>query len=107
MESSSLQSLLLDTLGPLEQNPNLLLMRVLGEKMFYKLYGLLNSPLLKSVLPVQINPEEFIVVLVGKLRDLPPEFWEDIEDTLRGVLDGDAAAYDKAKNFLGVVVNGN
>lgn len=105
MESSRLQSLVSEILEPLKGEPELLLKKFLGENNFIKLNALMYSPIVKSFLPSQFNPVQFVSTLLDKLCNLSPEFWRELENVLLGVLQGEPEAIAKAKKFFGVVVD--
>lgn len=105
MESSNLQSLVTEILEPLRANPDGLLRKLLGDANYYKINGLIQSPIIKNILPIKLDPAQFIVGVVDKLETLPPEFWAELEIILMGVLQGDSESLAKAKTFFGVVVN--
>ena len=105
MESSRLQSLVNEILEPLQGDPQILLKRILGENNFIKLNALMYSPIVKSFLPPQFNPVQFVAALLDKLGSLSPEFWRELENILLGVLQGDEEATAKAKKFFGVVMD--
>lgn len=107
MESSRLQNLVSDILEPLQGDPNILLKKFLGEKNLIKLNALLYSPIVKTLLPVPINPAQFVANLLDKLSNLPQEFWHELETILLGVLQGEPEATAKAKKFFGVVMDEN
>lgn len=105
MESSRLQSLVNEVLSPLKGDPEILLKKILGDANFIKMNALMYSPIIKNFLPPQFNPVSFVAALLDKLGNLAPEFWQELEAILLGVLQGDEEATAKAKKFFGVVVN--
>ncbi len=107
MESSNLQSLVAELLKPLKDNPEALLMKVLGPANYYKAMGVLHSPIAKAFIPKGFDPGVLIGGVIDKLDDLPAEFWADLEEMLLGVLQGDAEQTAKAKKLLGGVMDGN
>lgn len=105
MESSRLQSLVNEILEPLQGDPQILLKRILGENNFIKLNALMYSGIIRNFLPPQFNPVSFVATLLDKLGNLAPEFWQEFETILLGVLQGDEEATAKAKKFFGVVMD--
>ena len=104
MASSNLQSLVRDLLQPLKDNPDALLIKILGQTNFYKLNGLLKSPLAKVFIPPSFDPAALIAGAVDKFEDLAPDFWDELETVLAGVISGDEEQTAKARKLLGGVV---
>jgi len=101
MEYSNLQNLITDLLAPLKNNPDALMLKVMGPVTYYKLMGLINSPLAKAFIPAAFDPATLIRAAVDKLDALPPTFWTDLEAMLSGVIAGDPEQTAKAKALLG------
>ena len=107
MVSSNLQNLVKDLLQPLKDNPDALLIKILGAPNYYKIMGILHSPIAKAYIPPGFDPSALIASAVDKLDDLPEDFWPDLEEMLLGVLQGDEEQTAKAKKLLGGVVDAN
>lgn len=105
MESSNLQSLVKDLLTPLKDNPDALIIKVLGQTNYYKLSGLLKSPVAKMFIPPAFDLANMIASAVDKFDDLAPEFWIELETMLAGVIAGDEEQTAKARRLLGGVMN--
>ncbi len=103
MESSNLQNLVSDLLQPLKDNPDALLIKVLGPPNYYKLMGILHSPIAKAFIPDGFDPAALIASAVDKLDTLPEGFWPELEAMLLGVLQGDPEQTAKAKKLLGTI----
>jgi hypothetical protein len=107
MESSNLQKLVQEIAQPLKDNPDALLRKVLGTLNYYKVMGLINSPMVKAFLPKEFNPGALIGGALDKLDELGPEFWTEAEEMILGALSGDPGETARIKKVLGVVVDEN
>jgi len=105
MESSNLQKLVQEIAQPLKDNPDALLKKVLGTLNYYKVMGLINSPMVKAFLPKEFNPGALIGGVLEKLDALGPEFWADAESMIMGALSGDPEETIRIKKILGVVID--
>lgn len=105
MESSNLQRLVQEIAQPLRDNPDALLRKILGTLNYYKVMGLINSPMIKAFLPKEFNPGALIGGALDKLNNLGPEFWADLEGLIMGAIQGNPYDVARIKKVLGVVVN--